>query len=278
MSYPTPPPYEPYEPMSQPTLTQPMGNPPPVDQPSWGDYTLPNMTAIPALTSPTNRPPGARWRTGWTIAIALIVCAVAATIGAVTASGGARLGGATAAQTAPTLPANLPTNQPAGTLSPDAIIGGTLAAFESSFGRPNAVNAQGSYYWSNVSLAGRKVTILLTQTTGLDGASHVSQLTISPVGGAAAAWDTATAFAVAQQFAPTDAQYVRNQSANASFINHVYSSSQLGAIFATGSRGGDDGGGGAATGLYAVSCHLTQAGGQLVDWCTLALTRQRGDN
>ena len=142
--------------------------------------------------------------------------------------------------------------------------------------RPNAVNAQGSYYWSNVSFAGRKVTILLTQATGLDGTAHVSQLTISPVGGATAAWDTATAFAVAQRFAPTDAQYIRDQSTTASFLNHVYSSSRLGVVFATGRRG-DDGGGG-ATGLYAISCHLTQAGGQQVDWCTLALTRQRGDD
>ena len=255
------PPFEPYQPHQTP-------NSPSQDQPTYVDLATPGEYSPP----PTPRP-GSVWRTVWVVGVALAACVLAATIGAYAANvsgalpraanvGGARQPTATPASTATTTGA-----------MPGATLGGTLAAFEAGFHAPTTA-AQGAYIWNALTFDGRQMALKLTLATGLDGAPHVATIALVPGGVAGSVWDTQTAFALAQQFAPNDATLVRDQTGGSSYLDRYESSASLGAIFRSGGDRGDDGG---ADGLFVMSCHLAPTSGQRVDGCTLTMAQRRGD-
>lgn len=261
------PPYESYQP-------HPLSYSSTQDEPTYVD-----LAPSPGERSAPPRRPIGMWRTVWVVGVALLACAVAAMIGAVAASGGLRhgdnnLANQTHAQatTAPTA-----TTGSAAPTTANATLGGTLATFEAGYGRPTTITSQGVYFWNAVSLDGHQMTLQFTLATGRDGAPHVSSVTIHVLGAANPTWDTQTAFALAQRFAPADATYIREQTSNTGYLIHFDLSNSLGATFAAVGGGGDDGGGSQA-GLFVISCHLSQPGAQTVDRCTLALDTQRHDD
>jgi len=213
------------------------------------------------------------WRTALVIGVALVACALAASIGLLSASGGLRRGDNNI--TRPPQPqSNLPTATVPATVSADTRLGGTLAAFEASYGRPTTITSQGVYAWSAVPLGATRVALQLTLATGQDGAPHVATVTILPLG---ATWATQSAFALAQRFVPADATYVRTQTSNPNYLIHFNTSASLNATFGV-ARANGDAGGASASRQFVVSCHLTQAGAQSVDRCILAMVTPHGDD